>query len=777
MSRWEGSRDFSRGKRNDSQRDGTSNFGHATPARGATNTSVFVPSTDCGKIIGKKGSKIRELQDTTGARIQVSRDDEADGTRKVLISGSPEAVEEAYNLIQRLAGFGGSLCKAQETDGVEDGLWNESHVGSVQNHSNDDDDIWNEAPVQTTTFTNSSRRHRFDQGDGGGHNNSGNSNWRRDENGEDQETDIVQVRSIDVGRIIGRGGSKIRELQEESNASIKVAKEENESGYVDVTISGTKDQIRLAKRLLFGCGITFTGGNDEDPEAWKFAVRSGEEVKPRPLIDWQALIKQQKEYDKNCLAALPAIVKEFYIETDHIRNMHPGEVSRLRSQKNNIIVDVEDTSVKIPNPVVTFEDAFAHYPEILREIEKQKFTEPSPIQAQAWPVLLSGLDLIGIAQTGTGKTLAFLLPALVHIDGQSVPRTSRTGPTVLVLCPTRELAQQIEKEVNKINYKGIKSVCVYGGGNRRDQIKVVTKGVEIVVATPGRLNDLIMNNIIDVKTVTYLVLDEADRMLDLGFEPEIRKILLDIRPDRQTVMTSATWPPDVQRLADKYMNKPVHVFVGTLDLAAVHSVTQKIVFVAEEDKKDKLFQFLEDMKSDDKVIIFVGKKIVADDISSDLAMKGIECQCIHGDREQCDREQALDEFKRSVVRILVATDVASRGLDVKDITHVLNFDFPRNIEEYVHRVGRTGRAGRCGNSVTFMTRNDWRSAQSLIDIMAEANQVVPEELLEMAERYKHHQEKRAAEGYGGKDRGRGFDAGYSFGGGRGRQKRDLDSFW
>ncbi|KAG8224027.1 hypothetical protein J437_LFUL001104 [Ladona fulva] len=256
-------------------------------------------------------------------------------------------------------------------------------------------------------------------------------------------------------------------------------------------------------------------------------------------IDWDKLNLNHEKAQKEKWGRCPVLLKNFYVEKEEVANMSPEEVKKFRKESNNIMVSYvfEEGEENIPNPVKTFEQCFEPFPEIMNEIQKQGFEKPSPIQCQAWPILLKGHDLIGIAQTGTGKTLAFLLPALIHIDRQPVARHERGGANVLVMAPTRELAIQIEKEVSKYSYREIQSVCVYGGGNRREQVTNVRKGVEIIIATPGRLNDLIQDGVIDVTSVTYLVLDEADRMLDLGFEPQIRKILLDIRPDRQTVMT------------------------------------------------------------------------------------------------------------------------------------------------------------------------------------------------------------------------------------------------
>lgn len=308
---------------------------------------------------------------------------------------------------------------------------------------------------------------------------------------------------------------------------------------------------------------------------------------------------------------------------------------------------------------------------------------------------------------------------------------------------------------------------MYGGNDRKKQIEVVESGVEIIIATPGRLNDLVAAGHIKIESVTYLVLDEADRMLDMGFEPQIRKLLLDIRPDRQTVMTSATWPAGVRRLASSYMNNPFQVVIGSLDLAATHTVTQVIEFMDEEEKYNRIFRFAKEMKPTDKAIIFCGKKDRADSLSCDFVLGGINCQSIHGNREQSDREQALADIKSGEVRILIATDVASRGIDIEDITYVVNYDFPRNIEEYVHRVGRTGRANRRGTSLSFLTRSDWGSAAELITILKEAEQEVPQELESMAERFKAKKEREKTERGGSRGGFRGNRDGGGGGGFRG----------
>ncbi|NWW92939.1 DDX43 helicase, partial [Rhynochetos jubatus] len=560
--------------------------------------------------------------------------------------------------------------------------------------------------------------------------------------GEAREAAAPLCFSLDsalVGALIGRGGTKIRELEDSSGSRIKVVKGTCEA---EVKIFGSAAVQNKAKMLIDA--VTRSGRNDIRGQT--LDTIQPENNPRKSVINWASLRENRAKYEAMKWAGLPPIEKNFYKESSRTASMSQEEVELWRKENNNIICDDLKEGEKrcIPNPVCKFEDVFEHYPDIMANIRKAGFQKPTPVQSQAWPIILQGIDLIGIAQTGTGKTLAYLMPGFIHLTSQPVSEDQRGGPGMLVLAPTRELALQVEAECSKYSYKGIKSICIYGGGNRKGQIDVVTKGVDIVIATPGRLNDLQMNNFINLKSITYLA-NEADRMLDMGFEPQIMKILIDVRPDRQTVMTSATWPHGVRRLAKSYLKNPMIVYVGTLDLAAVNTVEQKVIVVAEEEKRAFMQCFVQSMKPKDKVIIFVGKKLTADDLASDFGLQGIPVQSLHGNREQCDREQALDDFKQGKVRILVATDLASRGLDVHDITHVFNFDFPRNIEEYVHRVGRTGRAGRTGKALTLVTKDDWRVASELIEILERANQVVPNELIAMAERYKQFQIRKEME--------------------------------
>ncbi|CAN0164399.1 unnamed protein product [Rangifer tarandus platyrhynchus] len=374
-----------------------------------------------------------------------------------------------------------------------------------------------------------------------------------------------------VGAMIGRGGSNIKEIQSSTYTKIQIIREYPEA---EVSIFGTKAMQSKAKTVIDDV-VKKTRRLSDGKDTIKDV--SGEQK----LIDWDKVRENILKWNEKKWADLPPVKKNFYIESEKTSSMSQEQVDNWRKENYNIICDdLKDVEKRpLPNPTCNFEDAFHCYPEVMRNLQKAGFQKPTPIQSQAWPIILQGIDLIGVAQTGTGETLSYLMPGFIHIDSQSV-----NGPGMLVLTPTRELALQVDAECSEYSYRGLKSVCIYGGGDRDGQIKDLLKGVDIIIATPGRLHDLQMNNFVHLKSITYLVLDEADKMLDMGFEPQIMKILLDVRPDRQTVMTSATWPYAVRRLAQSYLKEPMIVYVGTLDLVAVSTVTQNIIVTTEEEK-------------------------------------------------------------------------------------------------------------------------------------------------------------------------------------------------
>ncbi|KAI8604208.1 DEAD box RNA helicase [Dissophora ornata] len=362
----------------------------------------------------------------------------------------------------------------------------------------------------------------------------------------------------------------------------------------------------------------------------------------------------------------------------------------------------------------------------------KSFKAPSPIQAACWPIVLSGRDIIGIAETGSGKTLAFTLPALMHIRGQKEFSVKPKGPTVLVVSPTRELAMQTQEQCAAAGKSsGIKSVCIYGGVSKDDQRRAIRQGVHIIVATPGRLLDLLEDGSCNIDAVSYLVLDEADRMLDTGFEEAIRSILRKTRKDRQTAMFSATWPESVRKLAHDFLDRPVKVTIGSPDLGASSNVTQ-IVEVLDDprNKEQRLLELLKDYHKTRKnrILIFALYKKEADRIEQTLQRAGYKVGGIHGDKNQHTRTAALEAFKNGSIPLLVATDVAARGIDITGITHVINVTFPLTIEDYVHRIGRTARGGQTGTAHTFFTVNEKGLSGALINVLNDAGVKIPDEL-------------------------------------------------
>lgn len=357
---------------------------------------------------------------------------------------------------------------------------------------------------------------------------------------------------------------------------------------------------------------------------------------------------------------LPKFEKNFYIEHPAVTARRPEEVEEYRRKK-----DIHVKGDGVPKPVTTFEEAsFPEY--VLAEVRRANFAEPTPIQAQGWPMALLGRDLIGLAETGSGKTLSYLLPAVVHINAQPFLKPG-DGPIVLVLAPTRELAVQIQNECHKFGSSSrIKSTCVYGGASKGPQAGDLRRGVEIVIATPGRLIDFLESRTTNLRRVTYLVLDEADRMLDMGFEPQIRKIIGQIRPDRQTLLWSATWPKEIQSLAREFLNDPYQVLIGSPDLKANHRITQHFDFAADHEKYSKLIQILEKEMDGRRILIFCHTKRGCDDITRQLRMDGWPALSIHGDKSQKERDWVLQEFRTGKHPIMIATDVAARGLGKLD---------------------------------------------------------------------------------------------------------------
>jgi ATP-dependent RNA helicase DBP3 len=418
----------------------------------------------------------------------------------------------------------------------------------------------------------------------------------------------------------------------------------------------------------------------------------------------------------------------------------PLEIEQFRSE-HSIQFFPEEESLNFP-PTTDFQELFPllenSCPNVIEYISKKNFTSPSPIQAQCWPALLAGRDAIGIASTGSGKTLAFLVPALLKLSQMGPHRTHLKSamhhpiptPRVLIIAPTRELAVQSHEVAVEIG--GPASVCIYGGVPKHTQ-KQQLQTADIVVATPGRLWDLMEEHALSLSSVCYLVLDEADRMLDEGFEPIIRKIVSYCPPvsQRQTVMFSATWPEEIRALANTFLTSNViRIVVGSTDLAANHKVTQIVECLEPHEKNKRLFQLLETYHKSrtNRCLIFVLYKKEAVTLLTTLQSKGYNVTAIHGDRNQYDRSAALESFKTGETPLLIATDVAARGLDIPQVEFVINYSFPLTVEDYVHRIGRTGRGGASGVSHTFFCDVDKSLAGALVSVLKEANQEIPNDI-------------------------------------------------
>lgn len=431
--------------------------------------------------------------------------------------------------------------------------------------------------------------------------------------------------------------------------------------------------------------------------------------------------------------SLVKLQKNFYDEHPEVASMTSEQVAAAFKALN---ANVEGRKPH-PRPVMSF-DHLSLADDLLQAV-RSTFDRPTPIQSMGWPTALSGRDMVGIAQTGSGKTLAYLLPALVHIAAQ--PSLSPgDGPVGLVLAPTRELANQIHAEVMRFTEGSrIRSTAVFGGVPRYGQAADLRRGVEILIATPGRLLDFLEAGTTNLKRITYLTLDEADRMLDMGFEPQIRKVVSQIRPDRQTLMWSATWPKEIQRLARDFCREdPIKLTIGTEELSLNPNITQQIEVVGEFDKRDRFMSWIKSVAAEEdiKVLVFTETKRGADSLCRELQYQNLSANAIHGDKEQRQRDKTLHDFKTGRCNILIATDVAQRGLDIKDVAFVVNYDVPKTLEDYIHRIGRTARGGAKGTAVTFFPADAYtpdmiRMARAIGKAMRDVGQAPPKELLDL----------------------------------------------
>ncbi|KAG7463131.1 ATP-dependent RNA helicase DDX3X isoform X6 [Solea senegalensis] len=489
------------------------------------------------------------------------------------------------------------------------------------------------------------------------------------------------------------------------------------------------------------------------------------------------------------------------------RELFAGSNTGINFEKYDDI-PVEATGNKCPPHIESFHDV--EMGEIIMgNIDLSRYTRPTPVQKYAIPIIKAKRDLMACAQTGSGKTAAFLLPVLSQIytegpgdalqaakgGGQDNGRYGRRKqyPISLVLAPTRELALQIYDEARKFAYRShVRPCVVYGGADIGQQIRELERGCHLLVATPGRLVDMMERGKIGLEYCNYLVLDEADRMLDMGFEPQIRRIVeQDTMPPkgiRHTMMFSATFPKEIQILARDFLEDYIFLAVGRVGSTS-ENITQKVVWVEEPDKRSFLLDLLnatviptevqdnvteppEKPGKDSLTLVFVETKKGADALEDFLYCEGYACTSIHGDRSQRDREEALHQFRSGRSPILVATAVAARGLDISNVKHVINFDLPSDIEEYVHRIGRTGRVGNLGLATSFFNDKNSNITKDLLDILGEAKQEVPSWLESLAYDHQHKssgrgRSKRFSGGFGARDYRQTPGGAANFGGSRG----------
>ncbi|KAL8121009.1 DEAD-box ATP-dependent RNA helicase 35-like [Apium graveolens] len=539
----------------------------------------------------------------------------------------------------------------------------------------------------------------------------------------------------------------------------KFTEEEEDDDYVDYV--PVEKRRALAAQQIQQRKSDQRQGNDRQPSS---VIYKNAEPKPEPrppslleasrmrkpveMIDLREKIEQEEKdivdnlSDRKALKSVRELAKDInYTESLKtgwkppldIRTMSIKACDAMR-KKWHILVDGED----IAPPVKDFKDM--RFPEpILNKLKEKGIVKPTPIQVQGLPVILSGRDMIGIAFTGSGKTLAYVLPLIMMALQEEImmPVVRREGPFGLVICPSHELANQIYDVVQEFveclrecnNYPVLRSMLCIGGVDVNSQLEVLRKGVHIVVATPGRLNEILAKKKMNLDSCRYLVLDEADRLVDLAFEADIRNVISYFKDQRQTLLFSATMPTKIKNFAKNALVKPVIVNVGRAGAANL-DVIQEVEYVKQEAKYVYLRECLD--KTPPPVLVFSESKAEVDEIHEYLIIKGVEAVSIHGGKDQMERQYAISAFKAGRKDVLVATDVVSKGLDFPNIRHVINFDMPAEIENYIHRIGRTGRCGKTGIATTFI--NGRQNETILLDlkhVLIEAKQRLPPVLAQL----------------------------------------------
>ena len=597
-----------------------------------------------------------------------------------------------------------------------------------------------------------------------------------DEAGEDDDVDMQDEQTEEEAAAAARAAAERRDVRLQNQENGDVQMEDATNGQGDSTpmevdeaeevdpldafmselqgappprktpaASFAKKKANQQPEAMFGDDddVEFTPVGDEDAGDVLAMAANKKKKREIPVID-----HTKTEYEP--------FRKQFYTEPSNLADMTEEELANLRLELDGIKI----RGSGVPKPVQKWSQCGLGV-QTLDVIQKLGYEKLTSIQAQAIPTIMSGRDVIGVAKTGSGKTAAFLIPMFRHIRDQR-PISGTEGPISLVISPTRELATQIHKDCKPfLKALGLRAVCAYGGAPIKDQIADLKRGAEIVVCTAGRVIDLLAANggrVLNLRRVTYVVIDEADRMFDMGFEPQVVKIMANIRPDRQTVLFSATFPKNMESLARKTLDNPVEITIGGRSVVAPE-ITQ-IVEVRNNDQKFvRLLELLgnlysDDANEDDRTLIFVDRQEAADDLLKELMRKGYPCMSIHGGKDQVDRDSTIQDFKAGIFPVLVATSVAARGLDVKQLKLVVNYDAPNHLEDYVHRAGRTGRAGNTGTAVTFLTDEQDRYAVDIAKALRQSGQEVPEPVQKLVdsflEKVKSGKEKSMVSGFGGK---------------------------